>query len=776
MAVNLSPLGGVAAQFFNNDGVPLSGGLIYTYAAGTNTPANTYTTGAGTIAHSNPIVLDSAGRVPTGEIWLTDGVAYKFVIKDAQNNLIGTYDNLVGINSNFVNYTSSQEIQTATAGQTVFTLTTMVYQPGTNSLSVFVDGVNQYGPGAQYAFVETSSNTVTFASGLHVGASVKFTTSVINSAAYGTAFQISYTPPFTGGVATNVGLKLAEYVSVKDFGAVGDGVFDDTTAIQDAINSGKGSIYFPAGTYLVTSLDVVSNQAWFGDGMYVSKLMWEQANISVPTQNMLNSTGDLLNWGMRDMGLMGNLNYQTTPDGTGQNLAGIRFRGGSVENLTLTNCLITEFGDQTKASGAGAFIGPVSGSNKVMSNIRIIGCVFQDIANVPGVYINANDNYCSTAANLIIQDCLFINGTNYADQNCIYVLTSGSGTTTLAYNNVSIVNNTFQLPYGIDVCVELNDCFGFDVSGNNILLTGSASADGILLRGNSSRGVVNGNTYTNAGTGGASSSAIAMVSFIVGDVMNDIVVSNNTIQDSGTSGIRLSGANRCNIIGNTILGSTHRIGTGIYAANTSKTLIVGNRLQHCTYSNAVTGTCAYVDISSNMMLDVGDGVVGVMVSNTTNETITYLTVRNNVVQDIVAGTPYLISVSPATSTGNQATTNNIPSSLGLVNASYASKFLTQVGQAFGVGNLYAGLQGTWAQGSIGMTAGQGFTIPGSGLTVTGASVGDFVIISSDQDLQGVTVTGYVQSANTVYARVQNQTGGSITIPAGNWYALVLRKQ
>lgn len=218
MAVNLSPLGGVAAQFFNNDGVPLSGGLIYTYAAGTNTPSNTYTTGAGTIPHSNPIVLDSAGRVPTGEIWLTDGVAYKIVIKDAQNNLIGTYDNIIGINSNYLNYSSSQEIQTATAGQTVFNLTTMAYQPGTNSLSVFVDGVNQYGPGAQYAFVETSSTSVTFASGLHVGASVKFTTAVINNITGVDASQVSYTPPFIGGVTTNVEAKLAQLRTPQDLG------------------------------------------------------------------------------------------------------------------------------------------------------------------------------------------------------------------------------------------------------------------------------------------------------------------------------------------------------------------------------------------------------------------------------------------------------------------------------------------------------------------------------------------------------------------------------
>lgn len=254
MAVNLSPVGGVAAQFFDNSGNPLTGGKLYTYAAGTTTPAATYTSSSGATAHPNPIVLDAAGRVPnSGEVWLTDGSQYKFVLKTSADVLIATYDNIVGINSNFINFTNEQEIQTATAGQTVFTLTTMQYQPGTNSLSVFVDGVNQYGPGAQYAFLETDSTTVTFISGLHVGAEVKFTTSAINASSYGDAFQISYTPPFTASVPTNVGDKLAQTVSVKDFGAVGDGVANDQSAIQAAFDSGAKQVYFPAGTYYLGS-------------------------------------------------------------------------------------------------------------------------------------------------------------------------------------------------------------------------------------------------------------------------------------------------------------------------------------------------------------------------------------------------------------------------------------------------------------------------------------------------------------------------------------------
>jgi hypothetical protein len=107
MSVLLSPIGGAGAQFFDNDGNVLSGGKIYTYSAGTSTPKTTYTTSAGNIAHSNPIILDSAGRVPTGEIWLSFGESYKFVIKDSNDNLIGTYDNIgaPGSGGNFENYT-----------------------------------------------------------------------------------------------------------------------------------------------------------------------------------------------------------------------------------------------------------------------------------------------------------------------------------------------------------------------------------------------------------------------------------------------------------------------------------------------------------------------------------------------------------------------------------------------------------------------------------------------------------------------------------------------
>lgn len=97
MTVNLSLLGGAGWQFLDNNGSPLSGGLLYTYQAGTALAANTYTSASGVTPNSNPVVLNAAGRV-AGEIWLTQGQAYKFVLKTSTGVTIGTYDNVPGAN------------------------------------------------------------------------------------------------------------------------------------------------------------------------------------------------------------------------------------------------------------------------------------------------------------------------------------------------------------------------------------------------------------------------------------------------------------------------------------------------------------------------------------------------------------------------------------------------------------------------------------------------------------------------------------------------------
>ena len=96
MTVNLSPFANPGAQFFDDNGDPLSGGKIFTYAAGTTTPKATFTDFTGATPHANPIILDAAGRPPS-EVWLTYGDSYKFILKDSLDTLVGTFDNIDGI-------------------------------------------------------------------------------------------------------------------------------------------------------------------------------------------------------------------------------------------------------------------------------------------------------------------------------------------------------------------------------------------------------------------------------------------------------------------------------------------------------------------------------------------------------------------------------------------------------------------------------------------------------------------------------------------------------
>jgi len=136
MTVSISLFAGIGAQFFTDDGVPLAGGLIYSYAAGTTTPKTTYTSSAGNIAHPNPIILNSAGRVPGGEIWLTLG-GYKFILATSTNVTIATYDNVFSVAGDFnlvSNFTGNNT-------QTIFVLP--VAPISKNSTQIYINGVYQ---------------------------------------------------------------------------------------------------------------------------------------------------------------------------------------------------------------------------------------------------------------------------------------------------------------------------------------------------------------------------------------------------------------------------------------------------------------------------------------------------------------------------------------------------------------------------------------------------------------------------------------------------------
>jgi hypothetical protein len=82
------------------------------------------------------------------------------------------------------------------------------------------------------------------------------------------------------------------------------------------------------------------------------------------------------------------------------------------------------------------------------------------------------------------------------------------------------------------------------------------------------------------------------------------------------------------------------------------------------------------------------------------------------------------------------------------------------------------LQGsiTWNPASLADGVGE----TSSAITVTGASLGDFVLVSAPYDLQGITCNGYVSGTDTIKIRIQNETGGVIDLASGTCKVKVIK--
>lgn len=257
-------------SYFDTTGAPLQDGYLYFGVANQNpetNPLTVYWDAAYTQPALQPIRTSGGFAVRNGApANLYVSTDFSITVRDKNRRMVYSRLTSEGQGVADVNIQFSTQNITATAGQTVFTLGT-AYTPGNQSLAVYQNGSRLV---SVQDYTESSTTTVTLLIGATAGDVLSFVTATpVNPSSLG-ASAVAYIPPGAGAVATNVQAKLRETVSVRDFGAVGNGVTDDTAAINLAIafakaTSGIKCVYFPTGNYLITaSIDARGN---FGTGL-----------------------------------------------------------------------------------------------------------------------------------------------------------------------------------------------------------------------------------------------------------------------------------------------------------------------------------------------------------------------------------------------------------------------------------------------------------------------------------------------------------------------------
>ena len=552
--------------------------------------------------------------------------------------------------------------------------------------------------------------------------------------------QVSFLQAGTGAVTRTAQAKMREWVSVKDFGAVGDGVTDDTAAIQAALNA-AAHVNVPAGTYRVTSSIVLnSGNHLIGAG---------QSSTTIQS------------------GVIGNSLFKTTASAA----AFIRLTDMTLQGNGLTG-----------ASGNGHainFIDPVVGSGSftpqvsLLERLRISGFKGLDVCT------NSASPTISSAA-VIMYDTLGITCRN------LYITNCGHGFYMRQTQNCRIedcivdgVTKYALLSYQSDnLVVVRSDLID---AGDGVTEAGypaAAFGSGVVVSHSDFNFVMRDTKVKNNRAG---EQAIRLI-FTEG-----ALIESNWIRADAQTDIQHRGiyAERCS--GLRILNNTF---------DPSATAFSGTRkYEQIELYNSQTNETFQASIEGNVFGDVSGMNIAynVKVGGNANTRSYQVSIRNNkfgyraarttacvVDADVVIascavrcsdirGNTHYAPANVTRSVGYHATTVTLEE-----NEIGPNEFRANSGT---ITAEYSGLTESVLNGSAiydppSLGDGVGATTT---VTVTGAALGDYAEASFSLDLQGITVTAWVSAANTVSVRFQNESGGIIDLASGALRARVTKQ-